>query len=296
MNCVETTPHLEAYALDTLDLATRAQVDQHLQTCPECRRRVAVLREVVGELPYALGSASPLRPPPALKTKLMQAAQADLQSAAIRDTFGRRAAYPAPARKQGWLNPRLWRLSLAASALLIVALLLLNLTSAFRMQQAISGQQAAQKQIDDMNAQAAQAIPVLNSIDSRVIPLEPTDLAPSATGKVIVSGQDNKLVFVAYNLPQLPLGASYVLWTITKGVVQPVRQFTPGQNGFAFVVFNVDRNDPLLKEIFVTRQTDAPIFPSPDRVLVWRSDPNDSSDDFTFGALFPRPTAAGGLH
>ena len=76
MNCSETRPHLEAYALDVLDPYTRAQVVEHLETCAMCRREADALRDAAAELPMVLAHVSPLRPPPALKAQLLHAVQA----------------------------------------------------------------------------------------------------------------------------------------------------------------------------------------------------------------------------
>lgn len=292
MNCADVKPNLEAYALDGLDSLTRARVERHLERCATCRGTVAELRNAAGELPYALGQASPLRPPAALKMQVMQAAQADAQARAIRQTFGPRGAPPVPIGRRGhWLlNPRMWMISLGAAMVAIVLLAASFLTTNRNMQEALSNEQAARQQITALQAQQELAVPVLNSLTTQEIVLRPTDAASRAYGKVLVEPNKPTVVFVAYNLPAPASGEKYVIWTTTKGLTQAEGYFAPNANGFAMVVFQADRSDPILKEVLVTRQPVSKIYPSSERVLVWRADPSDAADEITYGSLFPQPT------
>ena len=289
MNCSEIRPQLEAYALDALDLYTRAHVETHLQTCAQCRVALVSLRSAVAQLPFALGSASPLRPPASLKEKLMRSVQADLegqaQSQATQNVVTARTARPAPTAQRGrWLlNPRVWMASLATSMLIIVALFAWNMTSNQKVRQ-------AQAKIDRIQDQQALAVPVLNSQTAQEIVLTSPDNSTPAYAKVVLDPKKPTVVFIGYDLPQLSPDYEYVLWTIDRGVIQARGSFTPNRDGFAMLVFLADRNDPLLKQISVTRQRTTELVPSTDRVLVWRANPNDLSNDFAFDSIFPPPT------
>lgn len=296
MNCSEIRPQLEAYALDALDVLTRARVENHLVTCTHCRATVTELRNVLGELPFAVSTASPLRPPPTLKRQLLQAIDAQVhahaQATAVKQTFAPHAERAAPiARRGSWLsNPRVWMVSLATSMLVIVALVAWNLTSNLKMQQALSSARVAQQKVDEIKDQQALAVPVLNSLSALEIVLTSPDPSSNASGKVVIDPSKPTVVFIGYNLPRLPAGQTYVLWTIDKGVMQERGEFTPNRNGFALVVFLAERNDPVLKQVLVTRQLSTDLVPSADRVLIWKSDPNDLSEELSYGSLFLRPT------
>lgn len=291
MNCSEIRPNLEAYALDALDPSMRAEVDAHLKKCAACRRRAESLRAAASELPRALGAASPLRPPAALKTKLMQAAQADIQAHAVRETFAPRAGRPAPARRGFWLfQPRLRVAAVGLLGIAIIALFLWTVSANARMQEALSNEQSALAQMDALKKQQELALPVLNSLNAQAIALEPTELLPDAVGKVLLEPNNPTIVFVGNHLPIPPRGQEYVLWTTTKGVMQPVGHFVPNEHGFALVAFRADRDDPVLKEIFVTRQPASQLLPSVERVLVWKSDPSDFSGEITIGSIYPNPS------
>jgi anti-sigma-K factor RskA len=63
-----------AYALDALDPAERAEYEVHLATCEACREELAQLSVVAASLAFA---AEPVAPPPALRARILEAAQAE---------------------------------------------------------------------------------------------------------------------------------------------------------------------------------------------------------------------------
>jgi hypothetical protein len=174
--------------------------------------------------------------------------------------------------------------------LVIVVLFAWNLSSNLRMEQALSNAQAAQQKIDEIRDQQAMAVPILNSLSAQEIVLNAPDPTSKALGKVVIDPNKPTVVFLAHQLPPLPQGQNYALWTIDKGVIQERGTFNTNRDGFAMVVFLADRNDPLLKEVWVTRQMSMDLFPSSERVLVWKSDPNDLSEDMIYNSIFARPT------
>jgi anti-sigma-K factor RskA len=80
MNGNETEGHLDdllaPYALDAVDDAERARVEEHLETCVHCRRELADLRETV----VGLSDGHELAPPPRVRERLLEqvAAEADV--------------------------------------------------------------------------------------------------------------------------------------------------------------------------------------------------------------------------
>src|SRR5262245_19189051 len=94
MNCAELKSNLEAYALDALEPRTKLQVERHLKTCKQCRRTVEEFQSVVGALPSALNSASPMQPPALLQRQLMRSVQAEVQAHALHDALAPHASRP----------------------------------------------------------------------------------------------------------------------------------------------------------------------------------------------------------
>lgn len=296
MNCLEIRSQLEAYALGALDQHTSAQVAAHLETCPACQQYVDALNGLAAELPLALSQVSPLRPPPALKNELMRAVRAQenalAQTTALRQVFAPRAETSAPVARRGrWLlNPRTWMFSLGTAMIVIVVLFAWTVFSNLQMQQALLNAQAAQRRVDQLQEQQALAVPVLNSLTAQEIVLTSPDKASPTYGKVVLDRTKPTVVFIGYNLPQLPANYEYVLWSIDRGTMQGRGSFAPNREGFAMVVFLADRDDPLLKEILVTRQLKTDLVPTTERILTWRADPNDLSDDFSTSFFLTRPT------
>jgi anti-sigma-K factor RskA len=95
-----------AYALGALPEDDTRRFEEHLETCELCRTDLAALRPVVDALP---GAAEPLRPPPALKRKIMSVVEAE-----ARDR--QRAERP---ERRGWFAWRPVPALVAAAALLL---------------------------------------------------------------------------------------------------------------------------------------------------------------------------------
>lgn len=292
MNCSEIRNHLEAYALGALDVYTRAQVDAHLESCSACRETLSNLYQVVGELPNALTAASPLRPPAALKYKLMQAAQADIQARAIQETFAPRAVPLAPqlGRARRLSSPRVLIGSFATALIAVVLLLGVSYVMTQQIQQARVREQQALAQANNLLRANQSAIQVISSLNKQDLVLHSPDPTSRAIGKVQLDPSKPTVLLTAENLPAPALGESYFVWTTNKGTIQRVGQFIPNENGFAMVVFMTDRDDPVLKEIYVTLQSTTKLFPSGNHVLQWTADPSDSSQEFNSTSTYPHPT------
>lgn len=292
MNCSEINPNLEAFALGALDPFTRAQVETHLQSCAACRQTLASYHQLVGTLPNVLANASPLRPPAALKYKIMQAAQADIQARAIQETFAPHSVPPAPLiRRAAWLSgPRFLVGSFATALVVIVLLVGLSYITTRQMEQARLREQQAVAQANSLLQANQRAFQVISSLNKQDLVLRSPDASSNAVGKVQLDPTKPTVLLTAENLPQPGLGESYFVWTITKGTIQGVGQFTPNESGFGMVVFLTDRDDPVLKEIYVTLQSTTQVLPSGNHVLEWTADPNDSSQEFNSTSVYPHST------
>jgi anti-sigma-K factor RskA len=108
-----------AYVLGAMPAAERAEFEAHLATCPACRQEVEDLRPAAEALPMA---SPPMRPPPALKDRIMAEVE---REASLLAQAGAAADRPAAAPRRRRL-PRLglWRLAPVAAALAIVAVLI----------------------------------------------------------------------------------------------------------------------------------------------------------------------------
>jgi anti-sigma-K factor RskA len=118
-----------AYVLGAVTNDEAAEIEQHLPTCPECRRLERELREVKEMLPALAAEAEPSA---ALKTRLMAAVAAEPRSPGHQPIPLRRDSGPtepapeverrAPIPPRARWSPRMWPiLAVAAMVLVVIA-------------------------------------------------------------------------------------------------------------------------------------------------------------------------------
>jgi anti-sigma-K factor RskA len=178
MNCEEIEELAGAYALGALPEAERAAVSEHLATCD----KHSEMGELVGVAASLALAADEIEPPPALKSRLMEAIRSETVAAT------RSAPDSEPRRSlgdviRGWFaGPRFGYGLSAALAIAVVGLLAWNIT--------LHG----------------------GSSDSVVI-----DISGSATGHVIYLKDEGLAVMDVHGLPQLPSGKVYEVWSMSSG-------------------------------------------------------------------------------
>jgi anti-sigma-K factor RskA len=166
---------LAAYALSSLDSAARKALEEHLETCAECRELLSEYQQVVDVYAFA----APVQPPPegALE-RLLERTRA-LPSALPPVASARSARY-------------LWS-GFAALA----ALLLLTLGWNFWLQ----------FDSDDGN--------LLNSEDIAIVtPLTSSENAENASGHLLMDADWKECALVASGLPALSAERDYQLWFV----------------------------------------------------------------------------------
>ena len=199
------------YALGGLNRVDRERFDQHLETCHACVETVKSLLPVTHVLSQA---AAPQRPPTGLRDRIVR-----LESPAASSTG---TSSPPPSPTVGQLAPAY---RVVAVACLIVAggfgwyaaqlvnqacQVRTNLNaSSLRIRAADLEAATSRRVADDLRARAD----VLAAPDVRTIDLAGQPAAPSATGRVFLSGAQGA-VLTASNVPQLPAGHIYQVWFI----------------------------------------------------------------------------------
>lgn len=198
---------LSALALGALDSAERIEVEAHVRGCAECQAELQALLRVVDGIGLA---ASPVTPPEALRSKVLANATAQTQLSAIRPADVRAAVLPPlPPKPAGsWMMP----LALAASLVLAAAALFY----AFRLH----------TEVDELRKTTR----LLQSADLVRANMKGQTSAPNATGLALWS-RANGMIFSAAQLPKLPAGRVYQLWTITGTTATSAGLLTPDANG-----------------------------------------------------------------
>ena len=200
---------LSALALGALDPAERIEVEAHVRGCAECQAELQALLKVVDGIGL---EASPVTPPELLKSKVLsrielERANAGSQTRTLPPTGVRPAVVP-PRPAGSWMMP----LALAASLVLTAAALLY----AFRMQ----------AEVEELRKTAR----ILQSADLVRANMKGQTSAPNATGLALWS-KANGMLFSATQLPKLPPGRVYQLWTITGTTATSAGLLTPDAGG-----------------------------------------------------------------
>lgn len=187
-SCEEIEPLLAAYALGEQTDELQAAVEAHLAGCARCRDTLAAYRGLARLLPLAVAEAAPA---PALRERVVEAV-ASAGGAASAPTARPRPRWP-------WLRP----LPILAG-LAFVALLAWNLA----LQSALQAERAA------ATAQAAAIGTLIQAPGRAELPLAGAEIAPAASGAIILDRDGDLAVVSVADMPPLPPGRVYQLWFV----------------------------------------------------------------------------------
>jgi anti-sigma-K factor RskA len=208
---------LALLALGSLEGEERLAVEKHLQECASCRRE---LESLSGDLALlSLSTAGP-KPPARSRERLMAAIASE----------PRRGTTAAPRRSWWVLAP-----SLAAAALVLLAIFLMRQNSALRQQIAGMDYDAVAQQVELRRAR--EIVSTLTANDAMRVTLVAAKTPPQPQGKAIYVRDRSSLIFIASNMPAAPPEKAYELWLIpTSGAPIPAGVFRPDAHGSATVV------------------------------------------------------------
>jgi len=197
---------IAAYALDCLDEDEMIWVSRHLADCARCRAELSAYQQVVDQLPLAVQQR---QPPSDLKGKLMEQVNR-------KDTDTGQESQDFWHRFRGFLRQTapVWSL---ASLVVIVLLVASNLIL-WQQMRGISGQSRA----DTM----------------RVVALDHTQVAPGATGLIVMSLDGEHGTLVVDHLPRLSEENQYQLWLINNGERDSGGVFSVSKEGYGSVWVN----------------------------------------------------------
>lgn len=195
---------LSALALGALDSAERIEVEAHVRGCAECQAELQALLKVVDGIGL---EAPPVTPPEGLRSKVLARVTAQPQMRRVPLPDVRPAPVP-PKPAGSWMMP----LALAASLVLAAAALFY----AFRLQVEVQ--------------ELRKTTFLLQSADLVRANMKGQASAPNAMGLALWS-KANGMIFSARQLPALPAGRVYQLWTITGTTATSAGLLTPDASG-----------------------------------------------------------------
>lgn len=275
MECEEIRELLDEHALGALDSEERSRVDLHLQNCADCQALATEYAEVIRILPQALAAASPLSPPPSLRTRLLSSLEtAPRSEAASHDSIPksreqaeeRPQPSSTPFRLAG-LNPR------AIGALAAVLLLVLSMLWGFSLNAALAQERALRAEYANLVDRQEVVLEVIDSRNTVKALLRATESGSTSYGKLYTRPDLPHVVAMAARLPQPPPGHAYHLWLTSQGQTQLAGVLAVNEGGFGLLVFDADRNGPVYDSALLTLQPDGGVTPTENTALLWRSGP-----------------------
>ena len=210
---------IEACLLGQASPAELAELNRLAAQHPEIASEVAAVRAALDSMQVAYAQAAATPPPPALKARILAAAEAAIPAAQPQS--------PAPPTK---LPPRIpaWPVWLAVAALLVAALGFYLYVQESRAHATLATQYAEQAAdhkaltitLDSLASDFAALTSAYETLAlrcSRHVELKGLAIAPDARAFVYWNEQDGSVRAEVERLPAPPAGKAYQLWAIVDG-------------------------------------------------------------------------------
>jgi anti-sigma-K factor RskA len=207
---------LVLYSLDALDGADTRVLEEHLNTCAECRDELIELRDTGALLAHA---ATPAEPSPDVRDRILA-------------SIKREQPASSPAAKVIEMKPRaqrnLWTMGLRAAAAIAFVAMLVGIIVLWRrdmrmrqelaqLSRQVNTQQHELVHDRDVLGRQRDALALLNSPSAKKMELAGTQTAQSARGTFIYDPKSGRAILMAEGLPATPTDQAYELWFIPKG-------------------------------------------------------------------------------
>lgn len=225
------------FALDALPSEDELEVAAHVKSCAECSRLLAEHQETAGMLAFSTPS---IQAPPSLRDRILQEASRT------------RAPQSAPARpvrkaaaNRGWR----WQWAGGLAAACVFALVVGGLVV---RQFGDQGARVSQQEI--LLARQQEALSIISSPDSVVLPMSSSEEFPQAYGKAFVSDEDGRAAVIVSGLSDPDDDDVYTLWLIAEGQRRPITDFDVKEGAQTILVDRPVGSDATLA---VTREPNA---------------------------------------
>lgn len=232
---------LTLYALDALDAPDRRQLEEHLESCSDCRAELAEMRDAAGLLAHASTAAEPRAE---IRERILNQVRSEART--------RQSSHePAPATSvtefrrvslSPW--PNLMRLAAAIAfvALLVGVGVLWQRDTQSRQEVARLSQQLNQQNSElsrerEALARQQEALEFLRSPGMKTMDLAGTQTAQAARATFVYDQKTGRGMLMTEGLPVAPPGMAYEVWFIPKGQApMPGKTFTVDTAGKAMMM------------------------------------------------------------
>lgn len=276
---------MAGFVLGNLSSEEAEEFTQLLIEHPELEIEVQRLQEILEVMPYALPEVAP---PPSLRQSILDTALAQSEADAVI------TPEPLPASKQskralwGRLkgSPRQWTgIICGAASLLVLTLALEN----YQIRLQVSKMQATvarlasdnyqiSRQVETMQAKVARredVISMLQQPDVHVVPLKGMEQASAAAGSMLTTPDEPHAILVLKNLPVLPEGQFYQLWSVVKEEKILWGGFTINDHGTVFVKLPRPSNPDVTALVMTVEESPTPTTPAGPMVMAGNLQPNN---------------------
>jgi anti-sigma-K factor RskA len=229
---------LELHSLDALGVSEARLIEEHLETCAECRDELIRLRDAASLLAHA---ATPAAPRPEVRDRIMAGIRGEnqhKQSAA--SSSASVVALKARAERNIWAIGLRLAAGIAFIALLVGIIVLWRREVKLHqeiaeLQRQVNTQQHELARDRDVLGRQREALALLNSPTAKKMELAGT-LTESTRGTFVYDQKTGRAILMAEGLPATPADKAYEIWFIPKGhSPMPGKIFTVDSSGHAML-------------------------------------------------------------
>lgn len=227
---------LTLYALDALDAPDRRQLEEHLESCSDCRAELAEMRDAAGLLAHASTAAEPRAE---VRERILASIRADRSSA--KPTEVGNVVPITPRRKVSVANYLLRIAAVIAFGGVVIWLVSALLVKNHEIASLTSEIEVKRRELEHERREAqrreAEALALLNPRGTKRMELAGTAQAQNARAVFIFDQKSGKAVLMTDGLPSPPPGMAYEVWFIPQGQApMPGKTFTVDAAGKAMMM------------------------------------------------------------
>jgi anti-sigma-K factor RskA len=215
---------LPGYALGILDDAELLTVSEHLKDCPACQQQLAAYAETVGQLAMAATQAIPAT---GLKTKVLQ----KINLAAVNSQT---MVVNSQSRMEKTITPPMSFLEILRNFFRHPAGMVFGLLTLVVILFLGVNYYLLRQQVNELQAQVPSGY-------MQVIRLEASDIAPEASGYVMVFKNQNYGSLAVTHAPLLSEDQQYQIWLIKDGVRTSGGVFSVNETGYGNLMVSADQ-------------------------------------------------------
>jgi hypothetical protein len=254
MDCEQIRDLLDEYALDTLDLAQRIEVERHLATCADCRQIVEETTRALSMLPSALAVASSVEPPQRIREQLLRNVAAQSHSSSV----AQQPPPEQPVRRSlpfvGQVAGLPWRLVASITIVLFIASFTWGIRLALALEEERQLRDEHAALLDEVVGEQEIVFEVIGFDDTSRQFLRPQQPGSTSYGKLFTRPSMPYVVVMAGRLPQPAAGETFQLWLTRGGETILGGELTIDDHGFGLLVFSADQPGPVYDSAVVTLQ------------------------------------------